>query len=87
MAKGKEPPKEFIDLLAALYERWQDEKDYEDPRDYLKAIQQVMPTATKLTKNPFGVIYENGKTVFYAGVKETADGKLQIIISPIAVKK
>ena len=39
----------------SLYERWQDEKEYEDIADYLKAIQNSIPEAYSITKRPFGI--------------------------------
>jgi len=43
------------DFLIDLWHRWQDEKDYEDINDYLKAIQRSIPQAYKITKRPFGI--------------------------------
>lgn len=42
------------DLLAYLYDRWQDEKKYEDIADYLQAIQRDVPNAYDITGEPFG---------------------------------
>ena len=47
--------KENADLLCDLWERWQDEKEYEDIQDYLEVIQKHIPEAYKITKRPFGV--------------------------------
>lgn len=44
-----------FNLLFSLYERWQEEKLYEDLSDYLVAIQKVIPEASKLTSTPFRV--------------------------------
>lgn len=46
---------ENADLLFNLYERWQEEKEYEDINDYLVAIQKTIPEAYKISKRPFGV--------------------------------
>ena len=43
------------EFLCYLWERWQDEKEYEDIQDYLTAIQARIPEAYKMTKRPFGV--------------------------------
>lgn len=44
------------ELLCGLWERWQDEKDYEDINDYLAVIQKYIPSAYKMSKKPFGVL-------------------------------
>jgi hypothetical protein len=53
-----------------LYERWQDEKDYEDFNEYVTAMMKSMPTGAKLikgTKRPFGVFFNyGGNTVLVA---------------------
>lgn len=46
---------ETCNLLFSLYDRWQEEKLYEDLSDYLAAIQQVIPEASNLTSSPFRV--------------------------------
>jgi len=45
----------ITELLFSLWERWQDEKDYEDIQDYLQVIQKSLPNAYKITKRPFGI--------------------------------
>ena len=77
MSKKKFPPKDFVDQVVMLYERWQKEKDADDPEDYLKTVQQEMPTATKMTKKPFGFIYDESGKVYYSAVK--AIGKKLIV--------
>jgi len=50
----------LADVAMRLYERWQDEKDYEDFADYIKVMQSRMAdgsTITKMTKRPFRVEY------------------------------
>ena len=51
---NKENDGQIADLIFYLYERWQDEKEYEDIEDYLKAIQNKAPEAFKIHKRPFG---------------------------------
>lgn len=46
----------YTDFLCYLWERWQDEKEYEDINDYLKAIQIRIPGDFKMTKRPFGFV-------------------------------
>lgn len=41
-------------FICYLWERWQDEHEYEDINDYLKAIQSYIPEASKMMKRPFG---------------------------------
>ena len=40
-------------LLIYLYDRWQDEKKYEDINDYLQAIKRNVPNAYEITGDPF----------------------------------
>lgn len=47
--------KENSTLLCNLWERWQDEKEYEDINDYLTVIQKHIPEAKIISKRPFGV--------------------------------
>lgn len=47
--------KEFLDMIAYLFGRWMDERDYEDINDYLQVIQKVEPRAYEMTDDPFGV--------------------------------
>ena len=59
-------------LMANLYERWQDEKEYEDFADYEKVIKEAVDkiggiTFIKGTKRPFGFQYELcGRRLQYA---------------------
>ena len=46
---------EKANLFFNLWERWQDEHEYEDINDYLKHIQQTFPEAYSITKRPFGI--------------------------------
>lgn len=46
---------EHAGFLFMLWQRWQDEKDFEDINDYLSAIQKRLPMAYAITKRPFGV--------------------------------
>ena len=48
--------KVIVDFLFYLYERWQDEKEYEDIKDDLKEIKNHIPQAQRMTKRPFGVV-------------------------------
>jgi hypothetical protein len=66
--------KEFTDLLIKLYEQWHNEPTV----DCLKAIRELMPTAFRMTKVPFGVFYHDTEdTLFYSYVK-IADGQLVV---------
>lgn len=46
---------EYARFLMYLYERWQDEKEYEDIAEYLECIKKKIPEAYKITKRPFGI--------------------------------
>jgi len=86
MGKGQFPPKEFADLIVALYEMRQGKDEDAFAKDCLKAVQQIMPTATKMTKQPFGFIYDEKGNVYYSVVK-TVGKKLIIETSKIGIKK
>lgn len=45
---------EYSNLLYNLYERWQDEKEYEDFNDYVEAFKKHIPETIKGTRRPFG---------------------------------
>lgn len=42
-------------LLIDLYERWEDEYEYEDLDDYLAVIKHHIPDAYEITEEPFGI--------------------------------
>ena len=44
----------FLIFLVDLYDRWQDECEYEDIEDYLDAIKRHVPAAIEITEEPFG---------------------------------
>lgn len=46
---------EHMDHFVYLYNRYQDEKEYEDINDYLASMKVILPTAFKMSKRPFGV--------------------------------
>ena len=60
-----------------LFDRWQDESEYEDINDYGKAIVSTInknfpnygATLVKATKEPFGVILQIGAAKFHVFVK------------------
>lgn len=55
-----------------LYERWQDEKEYEDFNDYVKGMMNYMPegaTLIKGTKRPFGVVINYGGNKVHISLK------------------
>lgn len=62
------------EMLANLYARWQDEKEYEDINDYLKKIQVFIPEAFKISKRPFAVTCK------------CSDGNVQITINSRTIK-
>lgn len=58
----------FQDLLGNLYDRWQDEKDYEDINEYGDVIKGKLPEGFKLqemTKRPFGFKFNLGTEAEY----------------------
>lgn len=63
--------KKMQHYLCNLYERWQDEKEYEDINDYLTVIQKHIPEAKTISKRPFGITCEcdDGKIKISVKVK------------------
>jgi len=57
----------------SLYERWQDEKEYEDIADYLTAIQKSIPQAYAITKRPFGIKCKGSDGNIHAFIKRTGN--------------
>jgi len=66
--------KKNIDTLEYLYDRWQDEKKYEDFNEYIKTMQSKLHNDfkfIKMTKQPFQINFKfNGKEY---GIKVTAN--------------
>lgn len=60
-------------MLVNLAERWLDEKEYEDIREYQKVIQTKADafgiTLTGMTKRPFGCTFSDGGYNFTMQVK------------------
>jgi len=52
-----------------LYERWQDEHEYEDKTDYLSALQKHIPEAYAITKRPFGIKCKGSDGNIHAFIK------------------
>lgn len=50
--------KRFKEFLNYLAERWEEEQDFEDLGDYLKAVQRNHPEAVKVLEEPFRVVFE-----------------------------
>jgi len=47
------------ETMCSLYDRWQDEKDYEEFSDYAKAMKKEVGSGfVKATKRPFGFIVQ-----------------------------
>ena len=56
------------DMMIRLYNRWQDEQDYENIEDYRLPIQRELPAGfviTKMTKRPFGFKFDIGTDAMY----------------------
>lgn len=49
---------EFADFLYYLRNRYEDEKEYEDFSEYVDAMKKKFPEVAKMTKRPFGVIWD-----------------------------
>jgi len=63
--KANAVSEQMMPLLSNLWGRWQDEKEYEDWRDYENAIRIAVPLhphpIIKISKRPFGVTFALGK--------------------------
>ncbi len=46
-------------LIARLFERWQDEKKYEDIQEYGKALSEALGFDIVMTEVPFGFRFDN----------------------------
>jgi hypothetical protein len=81
---GLQADKKFNAVLSSLFERWQDEKEYEeDINDYKippqKALDKHGCTITKMTKSPFGFTFEKEGKKFAYKVKAKGN-QLDIIL-------
>ena len=61
------------DLLFNVYERWLNEKEYEDIADYLTAIQKSIPEAYAITKRPFGIKCKGSDGNLHAFIKRSGN--------------
>lgn len=75
-ANGLAQNKVFTDNLVNLYDRWEDEKMYEDWKDYERVMKNLVETCggvenpkVKGTKRPFGVKIEYDGYVVHIFVK------------------
>ena len=59
------------DLLCRLYERWLNEKEYEDFEDYRKCIKEKIPNVVKVSKKPFSVFFTENNHLYEIRVKAT----------------
>jgi hypothetical protein len=69
-----------------LYDRWQDEKDHEDFKDYVEAMMKMMPsgaTLVKGTKRPFGVTFKYGEATVQIAIKFENKGKYCKLVAKI----
>ena len=61
-----------VRVFSNLYDRWQDEKEYEDFNDYIAVMMKYMPngaTLVKGTKRPFGVVINYGGATIHIALK------------------
>ena len=71
LEKSFEKNTKLQNFILDLYIRYQYEKEYEDIKDYLKAIQKQLPEATKIVSRPFTVKCE------------LPDGEFKIIVKTV----
>ena len=81
-----EKEKALADLVVELYKM----RDGKDPDKFaltcLKAVQEIMPTATKMTREPFGFIYDTDGEVYFTVVNATGE-KLVVETHKIGTKE
>ena len=58
-----------VGYFGYLRDRWADEHEYEDIKDYLKAVQNRVPSAYKMTKRPFGFLCDCEDGILKISVK------------------
>ena len=65
-------------VLENLYERWYYEKEYEDIKDYQKPLEPIARSRgiriIKMTKRPFGFVFQINHRNFQAFVSMTKSG-------------
>jgi hypothetical protein len=67
---GEKKLMECVEKMGYLYERWQDEREYEDFNDYVTAFERVLGQKTlKFTKSPFVVTFIMENRKFFIRVK------------------
>lgn len=78
-----------IDNLGYFYERWQDEKEYEDWKDYDEQIRKSfkMFTITQTMKRPFGFKFTIDKDEFRMTVKKVGNKYLDIGVQQLGPPK
>lgn len=65
---------EHIRFLTTLFERWQDEHEYEDFDEYRKAAKRNCPGLTELWDSPFHARYKAADGEIVVRFKSTAEG-------------
>lgn len=59
------------EFIFYLYERWQDEKEYEDFQDYIDVMKERIPEVLTGTKHQFGFIIKCDDGEIFVGVEKT----------------
>ena len=76
--------KNHVKTLIYLYERWQDEKEYENFNDYVEYFRKKVNSTIKGTKRPFGFLVKCKNGILKISIK--IQGKdLQITYSSMSV--
>ena len=70
------------DLFFNLWERWQDESEYEDINEYLEVFQKTFPEAYAITKRPFGIKCKTDEGNVHVTVKRSGD-RVKLCITDI----
>ena len=76
---------EQLNFLSTLYERWLDEREYEDFAAYQDAAKHRCPGLTELRSNPFTAVYqvqEGSLTVEFASDSEGINVTAKVIPQP-----
>ncbi|MCP4599267.1 MAG: hypothetical protein GY847_01800 [Proteobacteria bacterium] len=69
--KTNEELAELIDAMGYLFDRWQDEKEYEDFSEYIKMAKKALPddcTFVSMKKRPFRIYFSDTTREYYLNV-------------------
>lgn len=78
--------KNHMDTFIYLYERWQDEKEYEDFEEYVQAMRKSIPALVDMTATPFAFLAPCAEGIMR--VSATPKGsEIEIALEVLTVQK